>query len=190
MPGELHIIRQLSHATNSSKKNLFVLWEAVTGSHWEPIEGNEQGQTHILEDSGGPAGAVFAHPIDLHNTQNIQSWPKPVVHVWHQDNYGRKDFVSYGVAYLSPSELCDATPVCPITHLFLECKLGYAMREPMWRQVFEADPKVPRELPAPTSRHKMLWPLLFERPEAGGPNFSDALDLDATSSATSSNDWA
>ncbi|KAJ9442368.1 hypothetical protein DIPPA_01389 [Diplonema papillatum] len=98
------------------------------------------------------------------------------------------------------------------------------MRAPMWRQVFEADPKVPRELPAPGSRHKMLWPLLFEHPEAalaylqdaglvaryqiledppdpqtpafhetpqaGGPNFADALDLDATSSATSSNDWA
>ncbi|KAJ9462957.1 hypothetical protein DIPPA_31388 [Diplonema papillatum] len=123
-----------------------------------------------------------------------------------------------------PCELCDATPVCPITHLFLECKVGYAMRAPMWRQVFEADPKVPRELPAPGSRHKMLWPLLFEHPEAalaylqdaglvaryqiledppdpqtpafhetptaGGPNFADALDLDATSSATSSNDWA
>ncbi|KAJ9453358.1 putative RNA-directed DNA polymerase from transposon BS [Diplonema papillatum] len=123
-----------------------------------------------------------------------------------------------------PCELCDATPVCPITHLFLECKVGYAMRAPMWRQVFEADPKVPRELPAPASRHKMLWPLLFEHPEAalaylqdaglvaryqiledppdpqtpalhetpqaGGPNFADALDLDATSSATSSNDWA
>ncbi|KAJ9470938.1 ciliary basal body-associated [Diplonema papillatum] len=101
MPGELHIIGQLSHATNFSKKNLFVLWEAVTGSHWEHIEGNEQGQTHILEDSGGPAGAVFAHPIDLHyKTQNIQGWPKLVVHVWHQDDYGRKDFVSYGVAYL------------------------------------------------------------------------------------------
>ncbi|KAJ9449864.1 putative RNA-directed DNA polymerase from transposon BS [Diplonema papillatum] len=55
-----------------------------------------------------------------------------------------------------PCELCDATPVCPITHLFLECKVGYAMRAPMWRQVFEADPKVPRELPAPGSRHKML----------------------------------
>ena len=102
MPGELHVIGQLSHAKNFSQDNLFVLWEIVTGAHWEHVEGAEQGQTHILSSvSGGEHGAVFAHPIDVHfKTQNIQGWPKLVVHVWRQDAYGRKDFVSYGMAYL------------------------------------------------------------------------------------------
>ncbi|KAJ9440494.1 hypothetical protein DIPPA_14763 [Diplonema papillatum] len=96
-----------------------------------------------------------------------------------------------------PCELCDATPVCPITHLFLECKIGYAMRAPMWRQVFEADPKVPREQDAGlVARYQILedppdpqTPAFHETPQAGGPNFADALDLDATSSATSSTAW-
>eukprot|EP01064_Diplonema_japonicum_P021372 TRINITY_DN30903_c0_g1_i1.p1 TRINITY_DN30903_c0_g1~~TRINITY_DN30903_c0_g1_i1.p1 ORF type:complete len:193 (+),score=26.64 TRINITY_DN30903_c0_g1_i1:22-579(+) len=101
MPGELHIIGQLSHAKSFNKDNLFVLWEIVTGSHWEHIEGAEEGQTHILSGDDDEVGAVFAHPIDIHfRTQNIQGWPKLVVHVWHQDGYGRKDFVAYGMAYL------------------------------------------------------------------------------------------
>ena len=100
MPAELHIIGQLSHAKNFNKGNLFVLWEVVTGAHWEHIEGHEQGQTQVLVNPNDE-GAVFAHPIDLHfRTQNIQGWPKLVVHVWSQDSYGRKDFVSYGTAFL------------------------------------------------------------------------------------------
>eukprot|EP01061_Rhynchopus_euleeides_P022636 TRINITY_DN36955_c0_g1_i1.p1 TRINITY_DN36955_c0_g1~~TRINITY_DN36955_c0_g1_i1.p1 ORF type:complete len:184 (+),score=54.36 TRINITY_DN36955_c0_g1_i1:204-755(+) len=111
MPGELHIIGQLSHAKNFNRPNLFVLWEIVTGAHWEHVEGPEQGQTHVIEGEGpGEFGAVFAHPIDVHfKTQNIQGWPKLVVHVWRQDAYGRKDFVAYGMAYVPTctSGFCD-----------------------------------------------------------------------------------
>eukprot|EP00754_Rhynchopus_humris_P037340 Rhum_TRINITY_DN19518_c0_g1::Rhum_TRINITY_DN19518_c0_g1_i1::g.170185::m.170185/K16745/B9D2; B9 domain-containing protein 2 len=100
--GELHIIGQLSHAQNFNKQNLFVLWEFVTGAHWEHIEGAEQGQTHMIQsEDAATNSAVLAHPIDLHfKTQNVQGWPKIVVHVWQQDDYGRKDFVAYGMAYL------------------------------------------------------------------------------------------
>eukprot|EP01063_Lacrimia_lanifica_P016421 TRINITY_DN2298_c1_g1_i1.p1 TRINITY_DN2298_c1_g1~~TRINITY_DN2298_c1_g1_i1.p1 ORF type:complete len:201 (+),score=87.14 TRINITY_DN2298_c1_g1_i1:55-603(+) len=123
MPGELHIVGQLSHARNFGKGNLFILWEVVTGSHWEHIEGNEQGQTHVIESEDPAFGAILAHPIDVHfRTSNVQGWPKLVVHVWHQDAYGRKDFVGYGVAYLPcfTSGFCDElvevqtwTPVAP-----------------------------------------------------------------------------
>ncbi|KAJ9436392.1 hypothetical protein DIPPA_12067 [Diplonema papillatum] len=36
----------------------------------------------------------------------------------------------------------------------------------MWRRVHKAIPDTPREKPTPRERHKLLWPLLFELPEA------------------------
>eukprot|EP01065_Artemidia_motanka_P016651 TRINITY_DN20261_c0_g1_i1.p1 TRINITY_DN20261_c0_g1~~TRINITY_DN20261_c0_g1_i1.p1 ORF type:complete len:201 (+),score=20.90 TRINITY_DN20261_c0_g1_i1:53-604(+) len=100
MPGELHLLGQLSHATGFGERNLFVLWEVVSGAHWEHVEGAEQGQTHVLASESG-IGAVFAHPIDVHyRTRNIQGWPRLVCHVWHQDQWGRKDFIAYGFAWV------------------------------------------------------------------------------------------
>ncbi|KAJ9440604.1 RNA-directed DNA polymerase from mobile element jockey [Diplonema papillatum] len=65
-----------------------------------------------------------------------------------------------------PCQLCDATPICPLTHLFLECRIGGDERATMWRRVHKAIPDTPREKPTPRERHKLLWPLLFELPEA------------------------
>eukprot|EP01062_Namystynia_karyoxenos_P011715 TRINITY_DN14209_c0_g1_i1.p1 TRINITY_DN14209_c0_g1~~TRINITY_DN14209_c0_g1_i1.p1 ORF type:complete len:213 (+),score=50.80 TRINITY_DN14209_c0_g1_i1:88-639(+) len=108
MPGELYLIGQLSHASDFNMSDIFVLWEIVTGAHWEHVEGAEQGQTHVLRAENG-IGAVFAHPIDVHyRTRNIQGWPRLVVHVWRQDQWGRKDFVAYGMAWV-PCSTAGAT---------------------------------------------------------------------------------
>lgn len=96
---ELHIIGEISHGEDFGGGSYFCVFEIVCGSAWSAIEGTTSGCTHIMQavDNEVP----WSFPIDTHfSFTNVQGWPKISVQVWQVDDYGRKDIVGYGMAYL------------------------------------------------------------------------------------------
>ena len=95
---EVYIFGQLVGAYAFGQHNLFCAWEIATGSNWTHVEGETRGQTHIAADS---EPVVWAQPVDVHyKAHTLHGWPKLIVHVWHQDSYGRMVLCGYGLGYI------------------------------------------------------------------------------------------
>ncbi|EFC48927.1 hypothetical protein NAEGRDRAFT_30379 [Naegleria gruberi] len=95
---ELHLIGEITGATGYREDNLFCSFHVEKGSHWTHVSGLEKGQTQVNKRHGEDMVNIFAHPIDIHySTPTVVGWPKIVIQVWYNDNYGRNDFVAYGV---------------------------------------------------------------------------------------------
>lgn len=111
---ELHIVGEVTGATNFKGHSFIISYEIVTGTQWKHLEGTEKGTSHVMENtpfsndgllgsSSGGGGGEFAWslPIDVHyRLSSVQGWPKISVQVWSVDEYGRKDLAGYGVAFL------------------------------------------------------------------------------------------
>lgn len=107
---ELHIVGEITGASNFSGHSFLISYEIVTGTQWKHIEGADKGTSHVMENSQfnshgliGSNGGEFAWslPLDVHyRLTSVQGWPKISVQVWSVDEYGRKDLAGYGVAFL------------------------------------------------------------------------------------------
>eukprot|EP01013_Petalomonas_cantuscygni_P002330 TRINITY_DN12370_c0_g1_i1.p1 TRINITY_DN12370_c0_g1~~TRINITY_DN12370_c0_g1_i1.p1 ORF type:complete len:185 (-),score=20.61 TRINITY_DN12370_c0_g1_i1:221-775(-) len=96
---DIHIIGEIRGCRGFRTANLFCSWELVAGPHWLLVEGDDRGQTHVIDNEDT---TVWAHPIDVHfRTSSVQGWPRLVVHVWSLDGYGRRDICGYGSAFIS-----------------------------------------------------------------------------------------
>ncbi|KAK8777190.1 hypothetical protein V5799_029465 [Amblyomma americanum] len=72
--------------------------------NWTLLEGSKEGQTQVDRHRYDDNRAVWCHPVDVHfSTRGIQDWPKLVVQVWHQDDYGRNELIGYGSCHLPSS---------------------------------------------------------------------------------------
>jgi B9 domain-containing protein 2 len=94
---EIHVIGEIVGASQFSKDDLFCMFNIQKGRHWIHVSGEEKGQTQV--DKRGQDGMnIWSHPIDLHYSTSVcVGWPKVVIQVWFQDEYGRNDFAGYGV---------------------------------------------------------------------------------------------
>ncbi|XP_015906950.1 B9 domain-containing protein 2 [Parasteatoda tepidariorum] len=100
---EVHIIGQILGASEFQENNLFCKWGLNSGGNWKIIEGLNGGQTQ-LDDPLSNEMCYWCHPVDVHYaTKGIQGWPKFHFQVWHQDDYGRDQFVSYGFCHVPTS---------------------------------------------------------------------------------------
>eukprot|EP00667_Euglena_gracilis_P027988 EG_transcript_35205 len=101
---DVFFVGQLQGAEEFRRKELFCSWRVIAGPHWQHVEGETFGQTHIMAD---PETTVWAHPIDVHyRTPAIQGWPRILLQVYSQDHYNRPEVCGYGVAYLPPRGAC------------------------------------------------------------------------------------
>ena len=73
------------------------------GSGWKKIEGPKSGQTQVdtpIEEEV----AQWCHPIDCHLvSKGLQGWPKLILEVRRQDQYGRSDLAGYGTCHVPPT---------------------------------------------------------------------------------------
>ncbi|GFR15089.1 b9 domain-containing protein 2 [Trichonephila clavata] len=100
---ELHIIGQIVGASEFKENNLFCKWGLHAGGNWKVIEGLKEGQTQI-DNPLDCEISYWCHPVDIHYaTKGIQGWPKFYFQVWHQDDYGRDQFCSYGFCHVPTS---------------------------------------------------------------------------------------
>jgi B9 domain-containing protein 2 len=100
---EVHIIGQIVGASNFKENNLFCKWGIQAGNSWKILEGFKEGQTQVDSPVDGES-VQWCHPIDIHYaTKGIQGWPKLFFQVWHQDEYGRDQFCSYGFCHVPTS---------------------------------------------------------------------------------------
>ena len=103
---EVHVLGQLSGASEFSSTSLFCKWTIECdkdSGRWQKIEGMESGQTQV---DHAPAGemSVWSHPIDVHyKTTSLQGWPKMLLQVWQQDSFGRTELAGYGFCYVPSS---------------------------------------------------------------------------------------
>lgn len=123
---ELHVVGEISGASNFSGHSFLISYEIVAGTQWKHVEGAERGTSHVMENSpfstigllgssSGGGGGEFAWslPIDVHyRLSSVQGWPKISVQVWSVDEYGRKDLAGYGVAFLPMPGQSVANNIC------------------------------------------------------------------------------
>ncbi|ODN02972.1 B9 domain-containing protein 2 [Orchesella cincta] len=70
------------------------------GSNWKRVAGPKEGQTQVDTPKYSDT-AQWAHPIDLHFvTKGLQGWPKLILEVYRQDEFGRSDLSGYGVCHI------------------------------------------------------------------------------------------
>jgi len=97
---EVHVIGQVTGASDFSNPCLSCRWKLVFGANWRPIEGSIEGLTQLDCPQTGNT-AHFSHPIDVHFlTSGLQGWPKFEFEVWQQDSYRRTFPVAYGFLQL------------------------------------------------------------------------------------------
>lgn len=103
---EVHIIGQVIGCSEfpNNLTSLFCKWSVQTSASWTLVSGAISGQTQI-DDPGLEGSSTFwSHPIDVHFAiKGIQGWPKLLVQVYHQDQFGRNDLIGYGFCNLPSS---------------------------------------------------------------------------------------
>ncbi|XP_076058537.1 B9 domain-containing protein 2-like [Oratosquilla oratoria] len=105
---EVHIIGQITGATGFQVSGLFCKWSLQLGVGWRVVEGVTEGQTQVDCPVIDSEQTSWCHPVDIHlATRGIQGWPRIILQVFRQDDYGRVDLCSYGVIHV---------PTCPGTH--------------------------------------------------------------------------
>ena len=84
----------------SGVKGLHCQWSLVTGTHWQKIQGLDQGHTQLDFPSDGDE-AVWSHPVDVHYavSDRVQGWPKFQLQVFQEDMFGRNELVGYGFVH-------------------------------------------------------------------------------------------
>ncbi|XP_065204869.1 B9 domain-containing protein 2 [Planococcus citri] len=108
---EVHIIGQISGASDFPSKSLFCKWSLHAGGGWKLVSGVKEGQTQIDDPAYGNI-SWWCHPIDVHYaTKGPQGWPKIHVQVYYYDKYGRSQIYGYGFCHI---------PTTPGTHK-IEC---------------------------------------------------------------------
>ncbi|KAI8898191.1 B9 domain-containing protein 2 [Globomyces pollinis-pini] len=97
---EIHILGSLVGASDFPKSQLCCKWSIVSGESWVLLEGETSGRTHV-DIPLDPTLSVWSHPLDIHfATKSIAGWPKLVVHVFHQDMFGRNELFGYGFIHV------------------------------------------------------------------------------------------
>ena len=103
---EIHLIGSLVGSANfpSGLKSIFCKWSLQTGASWTLLSGNAEGQTQVDEPALDDNFAYWSHPIDVHfATRGLQGWPKLLLQVYHQDQFGRNDLIGYGFCHIPSS---------------------------------------------------------------------------------------
>mmetsp|Transcript_17717 Transcript_17717/g.34879 ORF Transcript_17717/g.34879 Transcript_17717/m.34879 type:complete len:183 (+) Transcript_17717:123-671(+) len=108
---EVNIVGEILGATDFDKPKLLCKYNFLTGNDkWAKLDGAFNGQTQLSQTD--ETLVLWNHPIDLHYaTTTLSGWPKLVVEVWQEDEYGRNELAGYGVIYV---------PTSPGEHL-MEC---------------------------------------------------------------------
>ncbi|CAG7734872.1 unnamed protein product [Allacma fusca] len=100
---ELHVFGQIQSGRNFGNTGVLCKWSVEAGSSWKKLAGAKGGQTQVdtpLEEHL----AQWCHPIDIHYaTKGLQGWPKLIIEVRRQDQYGRSDLAGYGTCHIPPS---------------------------------------------------------------------------------------
>lgn len=100
---EMHVIGQLSGASEFPDHRLFCKWGVHAGGAWKLLAGNKEGQTQV-DNPQNEEFAAWCHPVDLHYaTKGLQGWPRLHVQVWHQDGFGRNELFAYGFVHIPSS---------------------------------------------------------------------------------------
>lgn len=109
---EVHIIGQLAGGSGFTNTSLFCKWALQLGGGWRVVEGLSEGQTQADQPESGER-VTWCHPIDLHlSTRGIQGWPRLLLQVYRQDDFGRVDLCGYGIIHI-PTRPGHHTLTCP-----------------------------------------------------------------------------
>jgi len=75
---EVHIIGEITGASELSVDNSYCAFEIKTGKFWSCVGGDVSGQTQVDYPDGGEGSMViWNHPIDVHYyTKTLEGWPK------------------------------------------------------------------------------------------------------------------
>ncbi|XP_064094912.1 B9 domain-containing protein 2-like [Macrobrachium nipponense] len=99
---EVHIIGQVSGGSGFTKvSSLFCKWSLQLGGGWRVVEGLSEGQTQADQSEASEDRVTWCHPVDLHlSSRGIQGWPRLLLQVYRQDDFGRIDLCGYGVVHI------------------------------------------------------------------------------------------
>ena len=93
------------HASGWQRRNCisFWIWRSYLGSGWKKLEGTKSGQTQV-DTPLDEELAQWCHPLDIHFvSKGLHGWPKLVIEVRRQDEYGRSDLAGYGTCHIPPT---------------------------------------------------------------------------------------
>lgn len=88
---KVNIVGEILGATDFDKPKLLCKYNFLTGNDkWAKLDGAFNGQTQLSQTD--ETLVLWNHPIDLHYaTTTLSGWPKLVVEVWQEDEYGRNE---------------------------------------------------------------------------------------------------
>lgn len=106
---EVYVLGQILGASDFGPAPLRCRWQLVVGDeHWKSIQGETEGQTHLVLPEDDGEFCVWSHPLETHySTSGIEGWPQLTVQVWTQDEHKRNEIAGYG---------CCRIPTAPGMH--------------------------------------------------------------------------
>lgn len=105
---EVHLFGRIRGARGFDGRDLFARWSIVAAEErWRLLEGEDAGRTMVAErrnDGGEGDDAVWNASFGAsYACSGIMGWPKIMVEIFHEDEYGRADVSGYATCHLPTS---------------------------------------------------------------------------------------